>query len=210
MQLICLDIQFKSQTKWIKKLWWNIYLSSKQGSAHKISHIMTTHSFIEALRRLMARRGNVRQVRLVNGPSNFVGAKQELIYAFNEMDHRKIQGFLQNNCADWIKWKRNPPAASHMGGILEHQICSARSRLTSLLQTHSYSLDEESLQALMAETEAVINLLPLTTETINERQGCKPLSPKHLLTNRPKVVIPAPVFKDQTYMQNITNGFGWR
>ena len=48
----------------------------------------------------MTRRGNVRQVRLVNGPSNFVGAKQELIYVFNEMDHRKTQGFLQNNCAD--------------------------------------------------------------------------------------------------------------
>ena len=61
---------------------------------------MTTHAFIEALRRLIARRGNVRQVRLVNGPSNFVGAKQELIYVFNEMDHRKTQGFLQNNCAD--------------------------------------------------------------------------------------------------------------
>ena len=61
---------------------------------------MTTHSFIEALRTLIARRGNVRQVRLVNGPSNFVGAKQKLIYAFNEIDHRKIQGFLQNNCTD--------------------------------------------------------------------------------------------------------------
>ena len=97
-----------------------------------------------------------------------------------------------------------------MGGILEHQICSARSILTSLLQTHSYSLDEESLQAFMAETEAVINLLPLTAETINEGQGCKPLSPKHLLTNRSKVVIPPPVFKDQTYMQNIMNGFGCR
>ena len=40
--------------------------------------------------------------------------------------HTKIQGFLQNNSAAWIKWKRNPPAASDIGGIWEHQIRSAR------------------------------------------------------------------------------------
>ena len=66
----------------------------------------------------------MRQIHLDNGP-NPVGAEQELIHAFNEMDHTKVQGFLQNNNADWIKWKRNPIAASHLGGIWEHQIHSA-------------------------------------------------------------------------------------
>ena len=82
----------------------------------EVSHSMTTDSFIQALRRLIARRGNVRQIRSENGP-NLAGAEQELIHAFNEMDHTKIQGFLENNNADQIKWKRNPPAASHMDGI---------------------------------------------------------------------------------------------
>ena len=77
------------------------------------------------------------------------------------MDHTKIQEFLQNNSADWIKWKINPPVESHMGGIWERQICSARGILASLLQTHGQSLDEESLQTLMAETEAVIKSRPL-------------------------------------------------
>ena len=122
----------------------------------KVSDSMTTDSFIQALRRLITKRGNVRQIPSDNGP-NLVGAEQELIHAFNEMDHTKIQGFLQNNNADWIKWKRNPPAASHMGGIWEHQIRSARPILASLLQTQSHILGEESFQTLMAETEAVIN-----------------------------------------------------
>ena len=65
----------------------------------EVSHSMTTDSFIQALRRLIARRGDVRQIRLDNGP-NLVGAEQELIHAFNEMDYTKIQGFLQNNNAD--------------------------------------------------------------------------------------------------------------
>ena len=59
----------------------------------EVSHSVTTDSFIQALRRLTTRRGNVRQICLDNGP-NLVGAEQELIHAFNEMDHTKIQGFL--------------------------------------------------------------------------------------------------------------------
>ena len=61
-----------------------------------------------------------------------------------------------------------------------------------LLQTHGHSLDEESLQTLMAETKAVINSQPLTVETINEGQGFKPLSPNNLLTTKSKVVMPPP------------------
>ena len=108
------------------------------------------------------------------------------------MDHTKIQGVLQNNNADWIKWKVNPPAASNMGGIWNCQICSAKGILASLLQTHSHSLDEESLQTLMVETEAVVNSRPLTVKTINKGQGFKPLSPNNLLTTKSKVVMPPP------------------
>ena len=147
----------------------------------EVSHSMNTDAFIRALRRLIARRGNVRQIRSDNGP-NFAEAEQELINAFNEMEHTKIQGFLHTNSADCIKWKRNPPAASHMGGIWEPQICLARGILASLLLTHGHSLDDKSLQTLMAETEAVISLQPLTLEKINEGQDFKPLSRTNLLT----------------------------
>ena len=157
-------------------------------AVHKeVSHSMTTDSFIQALRRLIARRGNVRQIGSDNGP-NLVRAKQELLHAFNEMEHTKIHGFLQNNNADWIKRKRNPPAASHISGIWDRKIRSARGILASLLQTHGHSFDEESLQTLMA----VINSRPLTVETINEGQGFKPFSPNNLLTTKSKVVMPPP------------------
>ena len=79
-----------------------------------------------------------------------------------------------------------------MGGIWERQIRSARGILASLLQTHGHSLDKESLQTLMSETEAVINSRPLIVETINEGQGFKPLSPNNLLTTSSKVIMPPP------------------
>ena len=48
----------------------------------EITHSMDTDSFIQSLRRLIARRGNVRLIRSDNG-SNFVGAEEELKRAFN-------------------------------------------------------------------------------------------------------------------------------
>ena len=56
------------------------------------------------------------------------------------MDNKKISQFLQNKGVDWIKWQRNTPAASHMGGVWERQIRSAISTPLSLLKTHSQSL----------------------------------------------------------------------
>ena len=69
-----------------------------------------------------------------------------------------------------------------MGGVWERQIRSARSILSSLLRTHKRSLDEESLNTLFAEVEAIINSRPLVVETINDANSKVALSPSHLLT----------------------------
>ena len=57
---------------------------------------------------------------------NFVGAERELKEAVKEMDHERIRGVLLHEGSDYlvIRWKRNPPAASHMGGVWERQIRS--------------------------------------------------------------------------------------
>ena len=84
------------------------------------------------------------------------------------MDKEKLQSFMQASGGDWITWKRNPPYASHMGGVWERQIHPARSILSSLMQTHSRSLDEESLAMLMTETEGMLNSQSLTTGNISD------------------------------------------
>ena len=33
------------------------------------------------------------------------------------MNHEQVNHYLQKNGSDWIAWKNNPPAASHVGGI---------------------------------------------------------------------------------------------
>ena len=75
-------------------------------------------SFIMALRRMIARRGNTRMIRSDNG-SNFFGTENELKKAFQEMDHVKIKHFLQDKGTDWLVWIKNTPAASNIGGVWE-------------------------------------------------------------------------------------------
>ena len=82
--------------------------------ASRALHIETdnsldTDSCVHAIRRCIARRDPIRQIRTDNG-TNFVSANKEL----NKIDHDKIRNSLLVEQIDWVF---NPPAASHMGGI---------------------------------------------------------------------------------------------
>ena len=157
----------------------------------ELTNSLDADSFILALRRFMARIGTVRSIWSDNG-TNFVGAKNELQRAFKEMKHDKIKSFLQGNGADWILWHNNPSGASHMGGVWERQIRSARIISEGLLKTHSHSLNDEPLRTLMAEVELIINSRPLTVETISDSKSEITLSPSNLVTIKTSVVMPPP------------------
>ena len=157
----------------------------------EITNSMTTDAFILALRRFIGRRGNIRSMYSDNG-TNFVGYNNELARCFKEMDHAKISRFLQSKNADWLTWNFNPPYSSHMGGVWERQIRSARRILSSLVQSHGESLNDESLRTLMIEAETIINSRPLTVENLNDPNSDKPLSPSMLLTSKSDVVLPPP------------------
>lgn len=153
---------------------------------------LETNSFLNALRRFIARRGPVREIRSDRG-TNIVGAEKELKKALDEMDHSIIQESLcREYKADWvIQWKQNPPAASHMGGIWERQIRSVRSILSAVLREHGRALDEESFSTLLTEIECIINSRPLTVPS-SDPDDLDPLTPNHLLTMKSKMVMPPP------------------
>ena len=156
------------------------------------SHTLETDSFIMALRRFINIRGNIRQLRSDWG-TNFVGAERELRDAVKEMHHDRINRELLNEGADYlvIKWKRNQPSASHMGGIWERQIRSIRAILSALFKVHGTSLNDEALRTFMAEATGILNSRPLTVDNLNS-PDCLPLSPNNLLTMKTKVVLPPP------------------
>ena len=61
------------------------------------------------------------------------------------MDDEQITHFLQKLGADWITWRNNPHSGSHIGGVWEHQIRSARAILSALMKQHGASLNENLL-----------------------------------------------------------------
>ena len=152
---------------------------------------METDLFILALRRFVARRGNVRSIQCDNG-GNFVGTKNELTKCIEEMDHNKVREFLLKHNGDWIHWKMNLLLASHMGGVWERQIRSACAILSSILKTHSNSLDDESLNTLFTEVEAIVNSRPLVVKTINDVNTEVAFTSTNLLTMKSKVIMPPP------------------
>ena len=153
----------------------------------EVASSLESSSFIQALRRFIARRGLVREIRSGNG-TNFVGARNELLQAIEEMDHEEIHAKLKKENIDWIF---NPPAASHMGGVWERQIKTTRKVLAGLMEEYGHCLDEESFRTLMCEVEAIINSRPLTTVP-GEPNDLEPLSPNHILTTKSTVILPPP------------------
>ena len=164
---------------------------------------MTTESFIQALRRLISRRRNIRIIRSDNG-SNFIGASTELKRAFSEMDKRKINDFLMELGGKWLIWKHNTPTASNIGGVWERQIRSARSILAALLKQHGESLNDESFRTLPVEVEGIINSRPVTCDNIGDVNSFVTLNPVRLLSMKTKIVMPPPgIFqKEDIYCRN--------
>ena len=180
---------------------------------------LETDSFIQALRRFIARRGIVREIRSDNG-ANFVGAESELRKAMEEMDHTKIGNFLTEQGCDYILWERNTPSASHMGGVWERQIRTVRSVISSLIKSSPRRLDEESMRTFLTEAEAIVNSRPLTLENLHDPES-EPLSPNQILTMKTKVASPPPgVFQSEgaysrkrwRVVQHLANAFWsrWR
>ena len=61
----------------------------------EINHSLDTDSFIQALRRVTVRRGDIKTLFSENG-SNFTGCENELKKAYEEMENQKIQLFIRS------------------------------------------------------------------------------------------------------------------
>ena len=149
---------------------------------------MTTDAFINALRCFTAIRGPVQQLRSDQG-SNFVGARNELSIAMNELDNERIQSYLTKNRCEFVM---NVPYSSHWGGVWERQIRTTRSILNTVLNDYKGRLDTSSLRTFFYEVMAIINSRPLTCQCLNDPKSLEPLTPNHLLTMKNKTLLPPP------------------
>ena len=153
----------------------------------EVVHSLDTDSFINALRRFIARRGQPLQMRSDNG-GNFVKGERELREAVDEWNQTKIHSFLLSNN---IKWIFNPPAASHHGGVWERCIRTTRKVMKALLKEQP--LNDEGLLTLLAEVELIINGRPIT-KVSDDPKDSDALTPNHLLLLRSGASLPPGLF----------------
>lgn len=141
---------------------------------------MSASSFINALRRFYAVRGPVKEFRSDRG-TNFVRCTEDAgIRAINVEDSQLASHLLDNRTV----WRFNPPHASHMGGVWERLIGTARRILDSmLLDMKGRSLTHEVLTTLMGEVSAIMNSRPITPVS-PDPQSPVVLSPAALLTQK--------------------------
>ena len=84
----------------------------------EVVHSLETDSFLLALGRFKARRGQVKEIRSDNG-TNFTAGERELRRSIRVWNQERIhESLLQKD----IKWTFNPPYGSHHGGVWERCI----------------------------------------------------------------------------------------
>ncbi|XP_056099696.1 uncharacterized protein LOC130078198 [Rhinichthys klamathensis goyatoka] len=156
----------------------------------EVAATLDTDSCINALRRFISRRGQVKHLWSDNG-TNFVGAERELKEALVKLDQDTINSFLAQV---EINWTFNTPTASHFGGVWERMIRLVRRVLNSVLRQQT--LDDDGLNTVLCEAEAILNDRPIT-KLSDDPNDLEPLTPNHLLLLRGKPSFPPGIFKPE-------------
>ncbi|XP_074658618.1 uncharacterized protein LOC141911528 [Tubulanus polymorphus] len=164
------------------------YLASR--AIHiEVAYSLDSDSCINATRRFMARRGNVKSIRSDNG-TNLVAADRELKESIQGWNASVIHDSLLQ---DGVDWSFNPPAGSHFGGVWERLIRSVRRVLRSLMKEQMTRLDDESFHTLLCEVESILNNRPITRNS-SDPADMEVLTPNHVLLYKPGLCLPPGVF----------------
>ena len=149
---------------------------------------MDTDAYLMALRRFVARRGTPAELWSDQG-TNFKGGDRELREAFASMAPA-----LQRQLArQKIKFRFNPPAAPHFGGVWEREIRSVKSALYTCIGAQS--VHEDVLQTVLLEVEAILNSKPLGYVSADVAD-VDPITPNSMLMGRPDGSLPQVVYPD--------------
>jgi hypothetical protein len=135
-------------------------------------------SFINALMRFRARRGDPREIYSDNG-KNFEGASKEIKQWVREWDQEELRAAVK----PWgVTWHFNPPEASHRGGVFESLIRPCR-RILEAISSDFTVPSRELMVTLLTEVERIMNNRPLC-KISNDPKDPETLTPAMLLTPR--------------------------
>ena len=130
-------------------------------------------SFLMAMARVGSRGVSPHTVLSDNG-TNFHAASRLLQSLWRALNDGEIETKKPE-----IKWRFNPPYASHYGGVFERLIGAAKAALHHALPAHLLLTYEQFVTAL-AEVEGLLNSRPLAYVP-SDAEDLLPLTPNHFL-----------------------------
>ena len=136
------------------------------------------------IERFIARRGMPLVIFSDNG-TNFVGTEKELLLCFLNLDKQKIASELAQK---GVKWKFNPPAAPHHGGVWERLVRSFKRTLYAILGNRR--LTDEILLTTFCLVEQSLNNRPLTSVS-SDANNLDALTPNHFLLGNRSACLPS-------------------
>ncbi|KAL0841422.1 hypothetical protein ABMA28_015106 [Loxostege sticticalis] len=150
-----------------EKCWIALFTCAVYRAVHlELCLSLSTEEFLLALRRFIARRGNVEIMYSDNG-TNFRGAYN----VFNGLNWSEIE-----TKANKLLWRFSPPSAPWWGGFWERMVRTVKEILRRVLGRAALNFNE--LVTVLCEVESIINSRPLTA---TDSMDLKVLTPASFL-----------------------------
>ncbi|XP_062714917.1 uncharacterized protein LOC134291324 [Aedes albopictus] len=158
------------------KRWIALFTCLSVRAVHlEVVHSLSTESCVMAVRRFIARRGYPAEFYSDNGTC-FQGASKELQ---REEIKRRNDALAHTFTTTKTRWCFIPPAAPHMGGAWERLVRSVKVAIESIANVPRKP-DDEILETIFLEAEALINSRPLTYIPL-ESADQEAITPNHFL-----------------------------
>ena len=167
-----------------EKRWYCFFTCLTVRAGHiEIVPKLDTDNRLNAIMRLIARRGEPLKM-ISDNWTNFVGTDwkfKEYAAAWNK--ERIEEHLVQQG----IRWKFNPPAAPHFGGVWERLVRSCKKAMYAVLRNRS--ITEDVLSTTMCLVEQMLNTRPLTpvSSDVNDLEST---TPNHFLLGNKNVCLP--------------------
>ena len=137
---------------------------------------LDTSSCVMGVERFIARRGTPTTIMSDSG-TNFVGAQKVLLACVESWSKLAPAVFVQKG----IKWKFNPPSASHHSGSWEQLVRSDKRVLYDILGNRKVT--EEVLRTTLCLVEQSLNARPIKAVSTNPLD-LEALTPNHFIVGQ--------------------------
>ena len=144
---------------------------------------LDTDICLNAIMRFIAQKGKPSTI-ISNYGLNFDGAEREFAESVSSWNK---QGTEEHLIQRGIRWKFNPSAAPHFGGVWERLVRSCRKAMYAGMENRSFTEDFLSTTMYIAEQTLNARLLTPVSSDVNDLEA---LTPIHMLLGNTNVCLP--------------------